>query len=60
MAEPGGRWRRGVICQICPCSVRESDGDGAGDLRGTAAKLRHLFALGVDARSGFHLSGPRR
>ena len=42
-------WRGGTIYQIYPRSFLDSDGDGVGDLRGIAARLDHVAALGVDA-----------
>jgi alpha-glucosidase len=42
-------WRDSVIYQIYPRSFQDSDGDGAGDLRGVASRLDHLVELGVDA-----------
>ncbi|MCW3834566.1 alpha-amylase family glycosyl hydrolase [Sphingomonas canadensis] len=42
-------WQRGVIYQVYPRSFQDSDGDGVGDLRGIAARLDDLVALGVDA-----------
>jgi hypothetical protein len=32
-------WQRGAIYQIYPRSFADSNGDGAGDLRGIAARL---------------------
>jgi alpha-glucosidase len=42
-------WQRGAIYQIYPRSFADADGDGVGDLRGIAAHLDHLAALGVEA-----------
>ncbi|AXJ95618.1 MULTISPECIES: alpha-amylase family glycosyl hydrolase [unclassified Sphingomonas] len=42
-------WQSGAIYQIYPRSFQDSDGDGIGDLKGIAARLDHLVALGVDA-----------
>ena len=42
-------WQTGVIYQIYPRSFQDSDGDGVGDLKGIAARLDYLVALGVDA-----------
>jgi oligo-1,6-glucosidase len=41
-------WKTAVVYQIYPRSFADSDGDGIGDLRGIAARLDHLGALGVD------------
>ena len=41
-------WRSGVLYQIYPRSFADSDGDGAGDLRGIVDHLEHLEQLGVD------------
>jgi alpha-glucosidase len=42
-------WQQGVVYQIYPRSFLDSDGDGAGDLRGIFSRLDHLEWLGVDA-----------
>src|SRR4051794_20536162 len=42
-------WQRGAIYQIYPRSFADSDGDGIGDLRGIAARLDHVEALGCEA-----------
>jgi alpha-glucosidase len=42
-------WQRGVVYQIYPRSFLDSDGDGAGDLRGIVSRLDYLEWLGVDA-----------
>src|SRR2546429_5561862 len=41
-------WREGVLYQIYPRSYADSNGDGAGDLRGIVGRLDHLAWLGVD------------
>jgi alpha-glucosidase len=41
-------WRAGVLYQVYPRSFQDSDGDGAGDLRGLVARLDYLDWLGVD------------
>ena len=42
-------WQTGVIYQVYPRSFQDTNGDGVGDLRGIAARLDYLVALGVDA-----------
>ncbi|HEV2269770.1 MAG TPA: alpha-amylase family glycosyl hydrolase, partial [Steroidobacteraceae bacterium] len=42
-------WRGAVIYQIYPRSFLDSNGDGIGDLKGIAARLDYVAALGVDA-----------
>jgi alpha-glucosidase len=42
-------WRSAVIYQIYPRSFADSNGDGAGDLRGIISRLDHVAALGVNA-----------
>ena len=42
-------WQQGVVYQVYPRSFQDSNGDGAGDLAGIAARLDHLSWLGVDA-----------
>ena len=42
-------WLDAVVYQIYPRSFQDSDGDGDGDLRGIAARLDHVVALGADA-----------
>ena len=42
-------WDNAVVYQIYPRSFQDSDGDGAGDLRGITARLDYLAWLGVDA-----------
>jgi len=41
-------WRRWVVYQIYPRSFADSDGDGAGDLRGVLGHVGYLHRLGVD------------
>ena len=41
-------WRGAVIYQIYPRSFADSNGDGVGDLKGIAARLPYVAALGVD------------
>jgi alpha-glucosidase len=42
-------WRGAVIYEIYVRSFADSDGDGAGDLRGITGKLDYVRALGADA-----------
>ena len=42
-------WRDAVIYQVYPRSFADSNGDGMGDLRASAARLPYLRDLGVDA-----------
>ncbi|AZG73552.1 alpha-glucosidase family protein [Shewanella livingstonensis] len=42
-------WRGGVIYQIYPRSLMDSNGDGVGDLQGIIAKLGYIASLNVDA-----------
>jgi alpha-glucosidase len=43
-------WLRGaVIYQVYPRSLRDSNGDGIGDLKGIVEKLDYIASLGVDA-----------
>ena len=42
-------WQRGVIYQVYPRSLQDSDGDGVGDLPRITSRLGHLRWLGVDA-----------
>jgi alpha-glucosidase len=42
-------WRGGVIYQIYPRSLMDSNGDGVGDLQGIIAKLDYIASLHVDA-----------
>lgn len=41
-------WQGSVIYQVYPRSFSDSNDDGIGDLRGIAARLDHIAALGVD------------
>jgi alpha-glucosidase len=54
LSRPGAQpaapwWRDAVVYQVYPRSFQDSDGDGEGDLRGVAARLGHVAALGADA-----------
>lgn len=42
-------WQGGVIYQIYPRSLKDSNGDGIGDLQGIISKLDYFTWLGVDA-----------
>ncbi|MFP5364609.1 MAG: alpha-amylase family glycosyl hydrolase [Thermoleophilia bacterium] len=42
-------WRDAIVYQVYPRSFQDTDGDGEGDLRGIAARLDHIRALGADA-----------
>ncbi|MDP9095896.1 MAG: alpha-amylase family glycosyl hydrolase [Pseudomonadota bacterium] len=42
-------WQRGVVYQVYPRSLQDSDGDGTGDLIGITRRLGDLRDLGVDA-----------
>ena len=42
-------WRHAVVYEIYPRSFADSNGDGAGDLRGVRSRLAYLAHLGVDA-----------
>jgi alpha-glucosidase len=42
-------WANAVFYQVYPRSVRDSNGDGVGDLDGVNAGLGYLSSLGVDA-----------
>jgi alpha-glucosidase len=42
-------WQRGVVYQVYPRSLQDTDGDGLGDLRGIIDRLGHVRDLGVDA-----------
>ncbi len=41
-------WKSAVVYQIYPRSFADGDGDGIGDLKGIAARLDYVAALGVD------------
>ena len=42
-------WQDGVVYQIYPRSLLDTDGDGVGDLEGVRRTLDHIAWLGVDA-----------
>ena len=42
-------WQRAAVYQVYPRSLRDSNGDGVGDLRGIRQRLDHLEWLGIDA-----------
>ena len=42
-------WQHGILYQIYPRSLQDSNGDGVGDLPGVLARLDYLVELGVDA-----------
>jgi alpha-glucosidase len=42
-------WRGAVIYQIYPRSIKDTNGDGIGDLKGITEKLPYVASLGVDA-----------
>jgi len=49
MTEPHLWWQRGIIYQIYPRSLMDSNGDGIGDLPGIIRRLEYFSWLGVDA-----------
>ncbi len=42
-------WKNGVIYQVYPWSLQDSNGDGIGDLAGIRSRLDYIVDLGVDA-----------
>ncbi len=42
-------WKEAIVYQIYPRSFKDSDGDGAGDLKGIISKLDYIKSLGIDA-----------
>lgn len=42
-------WKNGVIYQVYPWSLQDTNGDGIGDLAGIRARLDYIVDLGVDA-----------
>src|SRR3954471_17222091 len=49
MANEHDWWQRGIIYQVYPRSLQDSNGDGVGDLPGILSRLGYLAAFGVDA-----------
>ncbi len=49
--DPGDNtwWRQGVIYQIYPRSLQDTNRDGIGDLEGIRRRLDHLVSLKIDA-----------
>lgn len=47
LAEPW--WKRGIVYQVYPWSLQDTNGDGIGDLAGIRSRLDHFESLGVDA-----------
>ena len=46
---PDAWWKQGIVYQIYPRSLQDSNADGIGDLRGIARRLDYLQGLGIDA-----------
>lgn len=42
-------WRQATVYQIYPCSFKDANGDGIGDLVGITSEVPYLKQLGVDA-----------
>ena len=42
-------WRNAVMYRVDVRNFQDSDGDGAGDLKGVASRMNYLQSLGVDA-----------
>lgn len=42
-------WKEAVFYQVYPCSFKDSNGDGIGDLGGILEKLDYIKMLGIDA-----------
>ncbi|BAE63400.1 glycoside hydrolase superfamily [Aspergillus flavus] len=53
MATPGNQnhrawWKESSVYQIWPCSFKDSNDDGIGDIPGIISKLDHIKNLGID------------
>ena len=42
-------WQRGVVYQIYPRSLQDSNGDGVGDIGGILQRVDYFASLAVDA-----------
>ncbi|MDR3496859.1 MAG: alpha-amylase family glycosyl hydrolase [Ancalomicrobiaceae bacterium] len=42
-------WQRGIVYQVYPWSLQDSNADGMGDIPGILSRLDHFEKLGVDA-----------
>ena len=42
-------WKEAIIYQVYPRSLKDSNGDGIGDLNGITSKLDHIKDIGADA-----------
>jgi len=41
-------WKEASVYQVYPCSFKDSNGDGVGDIPGLISNLDHIEKLGVD------------